>query len=164
MYIQPVHLYQPQCKLYHGIEVKEKVPSFIPQQTEQLNNNISLDTLQAYGNVSFGYSCELKRLVKKGKIKLKYSFYGGKLNPKKVSIEHIIPHSKGGKSCQSNYVLCNKEQNWERGNDPLEGYIDWQAAGLYLEQFKGLRVGGFNGDEYVKEVLNSINTALRTGR
>ena len=157
--------YQPQVYQY-----KLKPNVFIPEEplihksSENIIEKPSLDTLQAYSNVSFGYSCELKRLVKKGRIKLKYSFYGGKLNPKKVSIEHIIPHSKGGKSCQSNYVLCNKEQNWERGNDPLEGYINWEAAGKYLDQFKGLRVGGFDGDEYVRQILNSIADALRTGR
>lgn len=124
-----------------------------------------IDTLQAYSNVSFlGYSCELKRLFKKGRIKVRYSFYGGKLNPKKATIEHIIPKSKGGISKQSNFVLCNGEQNWLRGNDPIESYLNWEHVGIYLDQFRGVRIGTFNGDEYIKQVLNSINEALRTGR
>lgn len=164
MHVLPISylLQSNQYKSKSNVFVQEK--PLVYQSSENIIEKPSLDTLQAYSNVSFGYNCELKRLVKKGKIKLRFSFYGGKLNPKKVSIEHIIPHSKGGKSCQSNYVLCNKEQNWERGNDPLEGYINWEAAGKYLDQFKGLKVGGFDGDEYVKQILNSIADALRTGR
>lgn len=114
--------------------------------------------------VSFGYNCRLKSLYKHGKIKIKYSFYGGKLDPKKVSIEHIIPHSKGGINSQKNYVLCNNDQNFARGNSPIETYLDWTSVGLYLDQFKGIKVAGFDGDEYIKHVLNSINVALKTGR
>ena len=114
--------------------------------------------------ISFGYNCRLKSLYKHGKIKIKYSFYGGKLDPKKVSIEHIIPHSKGGINSQKNYVLCNTDQNFARGNDPIESYLDWTSVGLYLDQFKGVKVAGFDGDEYIKEVLNSLNNAIKTGR
>ena len=122
-----------------------------------------LETLQAY-NVNFGYSCKLKTLYKRGKLKVKYSFYGGLLNKKRCSLEHLIPHSKGGKSCQANYVLCNMEQNWVRGNEPLENYLNWEHANRYLDQFRGVRVQDFNGDEYVDQVLRSIHMALATHR
>lgn len=114
--------------------------------------------------ISFGYNCRLKSLYKHGKIKIKYSFYGGKLDPKKVSIEHIIPHSKGGINSQKNYVLCNNDQNFARGNDPIETYLDWTSVGLYLDQFRGVKIAGFDGDQYIKDVLNSLNTAIKTGR
>lgn len=119
-----------------------------------------LSALQAY-NVNFGgYYCELKRLYKKGLVDIKYSFYGGKLKPKKFSVEHVIPRSKGGKSCQANYVFCNAEQNSARGNSPLEHYIDWEAAGKYLKQFEGIKVGNFNGDEYIKQIISAIDEAI----
>lgn len=114
--------------------------------------------------VSFGYSCKLKTLFKKGIIKVPYSFYGGALSKRKVSIEHVIPRSKGGKSCQSNYVLCNKEQNWARGNDPICSFINWENVWRYLDQFRGVKVDGFDGDEYIKQILSAINEALQTGR
>lgn len=123
----------------------------------------SLEALQAY-NVTFGYSCKLKKLYKAGKIKIKYSFYGGLLNKKRCSLDHIIPHSKGGKSCQANYVLCNMEQNWVRGNEPLENYINWENAERYLEQFQGVKLAGFDGDEYIRQVRKSINEAIATHR
>ena len=114
--------------------------------------------------LSFGYSCRLKSLYKRNKIKILYSFYGGKLDKSKVSIEHIIPHSKGGINSQKNYVLCNTDQNFARGNDPIETYLDWKAVGLYLDQFRGVKIAGFDGDQYIKDILNSLSTALKTGR
>ena len=101
---------------------------------------------------------------KKGKVKVLWSFYGGKLDKKRVSIEHVIPHSKGGINSQKNYVLCNREQNWARGNDPISSFISWEDVGKYLDQFRGVKVAGFDGDEYIKEILNSLNTAIKTGR
>lgn len=125
------------------------------------------EALWGYGKldlVSFGYSCKLKALFKKGIIKVPYSFYGGILSKRKVSVEHVIPRSKGGKSCQSNYVLCNREQNWARGNDPICSFINWENVGRYLDQFRGVKVNGFDGDEYIKQILSAINEALQTGR
>lgn len=163
MLIHPIRLYS----YPKNIVTKNNYNVFTPKEPPRertKNITMNLDTLLNYGNVSFGYNCELKKLIQKGRIKVPYSFYGGKLNVKKLSIEHVIPHSKGGLNEQSNYVMCNKEQNWARGNEPLEDFIDWEAVGKYLEQFRGIKVGNFNGDEYIKQILNSINTALRTGR
>ena len=92
MHVLPISylLQSNQYKSKSNVFVQEK--PLVYQSSENIIEKPSLDTLQAYSNVSFGYNCELKRLVKKGKIKLRFSFYGGKLNPKKVSIEHIILH------------------------------------------------------------------------
>ena len=148
-----------------------KVPTI--EETEPVLKDIDQDKLReaqkAYagvgiGSVSFGYSCKLKKLYKANKIKLLYSFYGGKLDKSKVSIEHIIPHSKGGINSQKNYVLCNTDQNFARGNNPIETYLDWKAVGLYLDQFRGVKIAGFDGDQYIKDILNSLSTALKTGK
>lgn len=154
----------------YPLVIKQKCKSdvFTPKEPPEEKNsdyiNPSLDTLQAYGNVSFnGYTSEIKRLYKKGKLKIKYSFYGGTLDPKQFSTDHIIPHSKGGKSEQSNYVFCNAWQNSERSNYPIKDFIDWKAAGIYLAQFEGVYVEGFDGDKYIQQVLNSIASALKQG-
>ena len=153
-----------------SVQVKgEVVPLKIPPKPslqKEYNEDIKpipLQTIQAY-NVNFeGYSCELKRLYKKGLVKIKYSFYGGKLNPKRMSVEHVVPRSKGGKSCQANYVFCNADQNSDRGNSPLVHYINWEAVGVYLKQFEGIKIKNFNGDEYIKQVLSAINEAMQRG-
>lgn len=131
----------------------------IPVEDKQVTD-VPLETFQAYGMNFTGYDCELKRLYKRGLLKIKYSFYGGKLNPRKTSIEHIVPRSKGGRSWQSNYVLCNSEQNNRRGNSPLLHYINWEAVGIYLKQFEGVRVKNFDGDKYIKDVVAAIDEAI----
>jgi len=64
-----------------------------------------------YSNVSFGYSSPLKTLYKKGKLPVKYDFYGSKLTNKNVTLEHLKPHSQGGKTNLKNLVLATKENN-----------------------------------------------------
>jgi len=61
-------------------------------------------------NVSFGYNSPLKTLFKKGKLPtVTKGFYGGTLTNKTVSLEHLIPHSQGGKpTCQISYWLQKK--------------------------------------------------------
>ena len=141
------------------------------KERESLNNLIEMQKagikVPAFhmDTVSFsGYASPLKNLIKKGKVKVKWSFYGGPLNIRELSTDHIIPRSKGGPDLQSNYVFCNAWQNSERSNYPLANYINWEAAGKYLEQFKGVKVGIFDGDKYIQDVLNSIQEALRSGR
>lgn len=149
--------YFQQVKGDYSLTKKDYI--IIPVEDKEVTK-VPLQTLQAY-NMNFeGYDCELKRLYKKGLIKIKYSFYGGKLNPKKASIEHIIPRSKGGRSWQSNYVLCNSSQNSNRGNSPLLHYIDWEAVGLYLKQFEGVKVKHFDGDRYIKDIVSAIDEAI----
>lgn len=155
---------------YNYTQKSKKIIIPTKEETEQILQETDRDKLReaekAYAGlgVSFGYSCKLKSLYKKNKIKILYSFYGGKLDKSKVSIEHVIPHSKGGINSQKNYVLCNTDQNFARGNDPIETYLDWKAVGLYLDQFKGVKVAGFDGDQYIKDIINSLSTALKTGR
>lgn len=53
---------------------------------------------------TFGYNHPLKSLYKSGQLNLKYGFYGGKLTRKNVTLEHLKPHSKGGKTELNNYL------------------------------------------------------------
>ena len=75
-------------------------------------------------NVSFGYKSPLKSDFLKGLIPLKKGAYGGDIRKKNdVTLEHIIPKSKGGKSNINNYLLVNKFFNWKRGSEPLEKHL-----------------------------------------
>ena len=65
---------------------------------------------------TFGYSHPLKTLYRQGKLPVRYGFYGDKLTQKNVSLEHLKPHSKGGKTELSNLVLASKQKNQARGN------------------------------------------------
>lgn len=109
---------------------------------------------------TFGYSNKLKTLYKLGKLPIKYGFYGDILSTKNVSLEHLQPKSKGGKSTLSNYVLASKRNNTLRGNDDLSEHFNPEAAERYLNQFINIKAKGFDGNEYIKMILKTIETLL----
>lgn len=115
-------------------------------------------------NPSFGYSSPLKTMFLKGELPVKYGFYGDRLNTKNVSLEHLLPRSKGGKTELSNLVLASKEKNQIRGNQPISRYINLEAMQTYINQFKNVKVKDFNGDKYVKDLLQTITRLLRGGK
>lgn len=110
---------------------------------------------------AFGYSHELKTLYKKGLIKIDYDFYGDKLTKDSATLEHLKPHSKGGKTTLSNLVLATRKSNQMRGNRPLREYYNPAAAENYFNYFKGLFVRGFNGDKYIKLIKRTISNLLK---
>ena len=113
---------------------------------------------------SFGYSSPLKTLYLKGELPVKYGFYGDRLNTKNVSLEHLLPHSRGGKTELSNLVLASKEKNQLIGNQPISRYINLEAMQTYINQFKNIKVKDFNGNKYIKDLLQTITKLLKDGR
>ena len=109
---------------------------------------------------TFGYSNPLKTLYKKGDLPIKYGFNGDKLTPKTVTLEHLKPHSKGGKTVLSNLVLATKENNNRRGDKPIGLFIVWEYVERYLSQFIGLKVKGFDGDLYIKMIRKTLDNIL----
>ena len=61
--------------------------------------------------VAFGYKSPLKTLYIKGKLHINKGFYGGTLTKENVTLEHLVPYSKGGKTTLDNLVLATKENN-----------------------------------------------------
>lgn len=110
---------------------------------------------------SFGYSSPLKTLYLKGELPVKYGFYGDRLNTKNVSLEHLLPRSKGGKTELDNLVLASKEKNNLRGNKPITKFINLEAMQTYINQFKNVKVKDFNGNNYIKGILNTITQLIR---
>lgn len=116
-------------------------------------------------NIAFGYSSVLKTLYKKGKLPtVKYGFYGEKLTNKNCSLEHLIPHSKGGKTELDNLVLATKQNNSIRGNKSLIPFFDAKSAMKYLDQFIGVKRFGFDGNEYVLSVLKTLARIFEEGK
>lgn len=111
--------------------------------------------------VSFGYSNKLKTLYKQGKLPTVIKgFYGDVLSKDVVSLEHLKPHSQGGKTVLSNLVLSSVNNNNKRGNKPLNDFLNPKTAIEYLEQFKGVKVGSFNGDNYIQSITKTIKELL----
>ena len=113
---------------------------------------------------SFGYSNELKTLFKKGLLPtVKVDAEGNLLTKKNASLDHIIPVSKGGKSYTGNFMLATKDFNSRRGNDPLSAWTTMEGLIRYLNQFIGVRIGKFIGNNYIAEVLETLERANKLG-
>lgn len=111
--------------------------------------------------IVFGYHNILKTQYLKGNLKeVKYGIYGDKLTKKTVSLEHIVPKSKGGKTELSNLALASKRMNHARSNKPIKDFLTAENLTRYIEQFINIKIPEFDGVKYVKELLKSINKAL----
>lgn len=109
------------------------------------------------GGVSFGYQNILKTLYKKGKLSsVKYGFYGDELTKRTVTLEHLKPRCKGGRTELKNLVLASSNKNQERGARPLEEMLNWECVEKYLEQFRNVHVRDFNGNKYIDMILRTI--------
>lgn len=112
-------------------------------------------------NVSFGYSHKLKTLYKQGKLpSVVKGFYGGILTTDTVTLEHLKPHSQGGKTSLENLVLATANNNHRRSNKPLQEFLDPKSMEEYLNQFIDVKVKNFNGNDYIKKVKKTIERIL----
>ena len=111
--------------------------------------------------IPFGYSSKLKTYYKRGKFpSVKYGFYGDRLTKDNVSLEHLLPHSKGGRTTLDNLVLASKQNNMARGNRDIANYLDPDNLKRYIEQFIPIKLPDFNGKQYVMDILKTINKLL----
>lgn len=111
--------------------------------------------------LSFGYNNILKTLYKQGRLpSVKYGFYGDELTKANVSLEHLRPKSKGGKTELCNLVLATRNNNHRRGIKPLKEVINPEIVEQYLMQFKGVIVENFNGNKYVEMITRTIKRLI----
>ena len=105
---------------------------------------------------SFGYSNQLKTLYRQDKLPVKYGFYGDKLTQKNVSLEHLKPHSKGGKTELSNLVLASKQKNQARGNADIRNFANKVTIIKYLSQFIDIKIKDFDGNKYINGIIKTL--------
>ena len=74
--------------------------------------------------------------------------YGGRLTADNISLEHITPKSKGGRTELYNLALATKYLNNKRSSRPIKDFLTQEQADEYLSQFKGIELKDFNGDKY----------------
>ncbi len=103
------------------------------------------------------YKSILKTLFKEGNLpSVTKGFYGGNINRNNVSLEHLKPRYGGGRTELSNLVLATKRRNMARGNRKLRDFINPEAAIAYLNQFKDVKVGKFNGNDYIRMITKRL--------
>ena len=105
---------------------------------------------------TFGYSHPLKTLYIKGKLPVKYGFYGDKLTQKNVSLEHLKPFSEGGKTELNNLVLASKEKNQDRGNADIRNFANIETIIKYLSQFIDVKINDFDGNKYINGIIKTL--------
>lgn len=114
--------------------------------------------VQSVFPISFGYKNRLKTEWLKGNLpELIHDFYDGSLLSKDtVTLEHLQPHSLGGKTTLSNLVLTSYQNNVKRGNRDIRNYINIENAKRYIEEAKKIKVKGINGEEYAKSLIERL--------
>lgn len=108
--------------------------------------------------ISFGYRNRLKTEWLKGNLpELIHDFYDGSLLSKDtVTLEHVLPHSKGGKTTLTNLVLTSYQNNVRRGNRDIRQYINLEAARQYLEEARKIKTKRINGENYVNSLIRRL--------
>lgn len=105
--------------------------------------------------ISFGHKSIIKTLYKNGELPtVVKDIYGKELSADTVTLEHIIPKSKGGKSNLKNYALANAQDNFKRSSDDILKHTTKVNINEYLDQFVGVVKKNFNGDDYIKNIKN----------
>ena len=118
--------------------------------------------INTISNVSFGYKSILKTHWLNGSLpNVTKGFYGGDLTKDTITLEHLKPVSKGGKTELKNLVLSEDIRNWNRGNKPLTEVFNKEAFQTYCEEFKGVKLPYFNGDDYIKQITKTIERLLK---
>lgn len=113
-------------------------------------------------NIHFGYKSVLKSEWLKGNMPtVEKGIYGGVLTKKNITLEHIVPHSKGGKTELPNLALAVGINNWERSNKPFSEFFDPKTFNEYLEQFKDVDLPNFNGLRYIEDLTRVVKRVLK---
>ena len=109
--------------------------------------------VKGVNNISFGYSHPIKKAFDKGLLGKDFKgLYGIKLTNKNRTIEHIKPHSLGGKTITGNVALADKGMNAKRGIEPIENYVTFEMWKSYLKQFEKIKNKFIDGMKYIKEI------------
>jgi 5-methylcytosine-specific restriction endonuclease McrA len=108
-----------------------------------------------------GYKSQLKTLWKRGKLKtVTRGLYGDILTKDNLSLEHLKPHSKGGRTALSNLALASKDKNNFRNSKPLKDFLTSEMVENYLKQFKDIHARGFSGNKYIEMLRKTFKELL----
>ncbi len=108
--------------------------------------------------ISFKYSSPLKTEWRKNAVMrehVKYGLYGGELNFNNITLEHLVPHSKGGKTKLNNLALATSLNNGKRSSLPLKENLTKEMFLNYIEQFKGWCAQLFDNKKYITDLANT---------
>ena len=117
-----------------------------------------------FDGVNFTAKSILKTEFFNGNIPLKRDITGTQLNKHRISIDHTIPKSKGGKSVLYNYSLIDSVINNKRGSKPIQQYIDLESFIEYIRVMLNVKTEKFDGIEYLKQWLKTLQKAVKENK
>lgn len=118
--------------------------------------------ITALSTINFGYKSVLKSEWLKGNMpSVKYGIYGGKLTPDNITLEHIVPHSQGGKTNLANLALSVGKNNWSRGSKPFKKYFNPEIFERYLKQFEDVKLFDFDGKKYIELITKTVKRVTK---
>lgn len=100
----------------------------------------------------------LKTEYQKGNIPLEKDFFGSPLTPKNVTIDHIKPKSKGGKSKLSNYILLTVENNNKKASRDIFEFAKEEDTEAYLNAIENANIDKNTCETYLKNVTRTLRT------
>ena len=112
--------------------------------------------------IHFGYQHQLKTMWKNGHLPtVQIGIYGDKLTKNNISLEHLLPVSRGGRTEYPNLALASQEKNHERNASNIFLFTTEENIQQYLEQFKNIIIIDFNGNKYIEDLLRTLEKLKR---
>lgn len=112
--------------------------------------------------IAFQYKSPLKTEWLKGNMPtVTKGLYGGTLTKDNVTLEHLVPHSQGGRTTIKNLALAVDKNNFKRGAQPIENFLTKEMLDEYLEQFKNIKLPDFDGKRYIKSLQKLLEGILK---
>lgn len=116
-----------------------------------------------FNSLNFTAKSILKKEFDAGRIPLKRDITGHKIKPRMCTHDHTIPKSKGGASNLSNYSLMDWYANNLRGSDPIKNVIDLESLIEYIRIMLDTKTEKFDGIQYLKDWLKTLQQAVKEG-
>ena len=106
--------------------------------------------------VSFtGYKHFLKTYYDRGLLpSVTKGLYGEPLTKRNRTLEHLIPHSKGGPTALWNLALASAKTNNDRGCRPLSEVLTQDKLEKYALQFQNVDLKKLWGVRYILDLLD----------
>ena len=83
--------------------------------------------------IAFQYKSTLKtEWLKVNMPSVTKGLYGGTLTKKNVTLEHLVPHSQGGRTTIKNLALAVDKNNFKRGAQPIENFLTKEMLDKYI--------------------------------
>lgn len=112
----------------------------------------------------FKYKSVLKTEWLKGNMPtVTHGIYGGELTKKNVTLEHLQPHSKGGKTELCNLALAVDAKNYERSSKPISKFLTSEMFENYCKQFEDIKLPNFDGKKYIISLAKTVDRLLNQG-